>query len=182
MKERKTRLRTFRFSESLNRSLRKEAADEGTSVNALANSILGEYFDWRKKAWEFGFISLHKPIVIRLIEESDDETLARMGREDMAPSWIEQAEFFLQDSSPSETLKAMSRKSKTNPGAVTRITQEGGAYTIVMRHDFGPKWSIVVESALQEFVRKMFGVEPRITAGESVVTARFKADPRKIPA
>ena len=78
-------------------------------------------------------------------------------------------------------LKVMSRKSKTNPGAVTRITQEGGAYTIVMRHDFGPKWSIVVESALQEFVRKMFGVEPRITAGESVVTARFKADPRKIP-
>ncbi|MGD0478496.1 MAG: hypothetical protein ABSB29_10090 [Nitrososphaerales archaeon] len=165
----------------MERSLEKGAADEGTTVNALANSILGEYFDWRKKVEEFGFISLHKPIVIRLIEELDDETLARIGREDVAASWIEQAEFFLQDSSPNETLKAMNRRSKTNPGAVTRITQEENAYTIVMLHDFGPKWSIVVKSALQEFVRQSFHVEPQIIVGESVVTARFEVNPKNLP-
>ena len=162
-------------------SLQKEAADEGTTVNALANSILSEYFDWTKKAREFGFISLHKPIFMRLIKELDDETLARIGREDVAASWKEQAEFFLQDSTPNEMLEAMTRRSKSNPGTITRITQEEGAYTIVMRHDFGLKWSIVVKSALQEFARKMFHVEPRMSQGESVVTARFKVNPRDLP-
>ena len=113
--ERRTHLRTFRFSESLARSLQKEAADEGTTVNALANSILSGYFDWGKKAREFGFISLHKPIFMRLIDELDDETLARLGREVMVASWREMAEFFLQDSSREKVLEVLSMRSKINP-------------------------------------------------------------------
>jgi hypothetical protein len=176
--EGKSVLKTFRLSGSLDRSLKKGAADEGTTVNALANSILGAYFGWRKKAREFGFIPLYRPVLMRIIEELDDEALARIGREGVAASWIEQAEFFLQDPTPTKTLEAMSRRSKTNPGATTRITQEDGAYTIVMLHDFGPRWSIVVKGALQGFVRKTFDVEPRITVGGSVVTARFKVNPQ----
>ena len=177
--ERKTHLRTLRFSESLVSSLQKEAADEGTTVNALANSILSEYFDWAKKAREFGFISLHKPIFMRLIEEQDEETLARIGREVMTATWKEMSEFFFQDSSPDKILEILNMRSKMNPDRLrTRMTREKDTYTIVLRHDFGPKWSIVEKSALQELVRKTFLVEPRINAGESVVTARFKVNPR----
>ena len=176
--ERKTHLRTLRFSESLARSLEKEAADEGTTVNALANSILGGYFDWDKKAREFGFISLHKPIFMRLIEELDDETLARIGRETMTATWKEMAEFFLQDSSPDKMLEVLSMRSRINPTRLrTRITREEDTYTIVLRHDFGSKWSILERGALQELVNKTFLVEPRISVGESVVTARFKVRP-----
>ncbi len=173
--KRKTHLRTLRFSESLAHSLQKEAADEGTTVNALANSILSRYFDWDKKAREFGFISLHGPIFMRLIGELDDETLARIGREVMAVSWREMAEFFLQDSSPDKILEILSMRSRMNPTRLrTRVTKEEDTYTIVCRHDFGPRLSIILKSALQEFVRNSFLVEPRVTAGESVVTARFK--------
>jgi len=154
----------------------KEAADEGTTVNALANSILGGYFDWDKKAREFGFISLHKSIFMRLIEELDDETLARIGREVLTATWKEMAEFWLQDSSPEKILEVLNMRSKINPARLrTRITKEEDTYTIVLRHDFGPKWSIVEKGALQELVRKSFLVEPRISVGELVVTARFKA-------
>jgi hypothetical protein len=182
MDKRKTRIRTLRFSESLTRSLQKEAADDGTTVNALANTILNDYFDWTIKAREFGFISLHKPIFMRLVEEVGDETLARIGREVLAASWKEMAEFFLQDSSPDKILEVLSMRSKMNPGHLrTRITKEEGTYTIVCRHDFGPKLTIILKSALQELVRKSFLVEPRISAGESVVTARFKVNPRNLP-
>jgi hypothetical protein len=180
--ERKTHLKTFRFSESLAHSLEKEAADEGTNVNALATSVLSGYFDWDKKAREFGFISLHKPIFMRLLEELDDETLDRIGREVMAVTWKEMAEFFLQDSSPDKMLEVLRMRSKINPTRLrTRVTQEEGTYTIVLRHDFGPKWSIVEKGALQEFVRKAFLAEPRISVGESVVTARFKVHPQSSP-
>ena len=165
----------------MERSLQKEAVDEGTTVNALANSILSRYFDWDKKAREFGFISLHRSIFKSLLEESDDKTLARIGREVMAVMWKEMAEFFLQDSSPDRILEVLGMRSKINPSKLrTRITKEEGAYTIVCHHEFGPKLSIVLASSLQELVRKSFFVEPRITQGESVVTARFRVNPRNL--
>jgi hypothetical protein len=41
------------LSESLLRSLEKDAAEEGTSVNGLVNAILGRHYGWDKKAMEF---------------------------------------------------------------------------------------------------------------------------------
>ena len=181
--ERKTHLRTFRFSESLTRSLQKEASERGTTVNSLADSILSGYFDWDKKAREFGFVSLHRSFFTSLIEELDDKTLARIGREVMANMWKEMADFFFQDSSPDKILEVLSMRSKINPDKLrTRITKENGTYTIVCHHDFGPKLSIILASALQELVRKAFLVEPRVSQGESVVTARFKVNPQNLPA
>ena len=178
--KRKTHLRTFRFSESLARSLEKEAAEEGTTVNALANSIISGYFDWVKKAREFGFVAVHKPIFMRLVEGLEDEALARMGREAVTATWKEMAEFWFQDSTPDKILDAMKMRSKFDSKIRTRIPREENTYTIVFHHDFGPKWSVVLRSALQEFVRKSFLVEPRMSQGESVVTARFKVNPRSL--
>jgi hypothetical protein len=178
--KRKSVLKTIRFSESLARSLEKEAAEEGTTVNANVNLIISRHFDWHKKANEFGFVSVHKPVFMSLFGELDEKTLARIGREVLTASWREMAMFWFQDSSPDGILDALSLRSKFGSKMRTRMTREEDMYTVVCHHDFGPKWSIVLKSALQEFVRKSFLVEPRITAGESVVTARFKAKPRNL--
>jgi hypothetical protein len=177
--ERKTVLKTIRISESLARSLEKEAADEDTTVNADIGSILSRHFDWHKKAEEFGFVALHKPLLMSLIEGLDDVTLARIGREVLTSSWKEMAEFWLQDSSPKGLLDALSMASKFDSKMRIRVTQEEDTYTIVFHHDLGRKWSIVAESAAQELVKESFHVKPRITAGESVVTAHFKVSPQK---
>jgi len=50
-----------------------------------------------------------------------------------------------------------------------------------MRHDFGPKWSIVIKNGFEEFAKQSFHVKPRMSQGESVVTARFKVDSRNLP-
>ncbi len=119
---------------------------------------------------------------MRLIEELDDETLARIGKETLTATWKEMAEFFLQDSSPGKILEVLSMRSKINPTRLrTRTMREEDMYTIVLRHDFGPKWSIVEKSALQELVRTTFLAEPRISAGDSVVTVHFKVNPRSFP-
>jgi hypothetical protein len=181
--ERKSILKTFRISESLARYLEKEAAGEGVTVNALVNSVLGKYSDWDKKANEFGFIQVHASLFTRLVEDLDEEALARIGREVLYPIWKEMAEFFFQDSSPDKILEVLCIRSRLFPaGLRTRVTKEEGKYAIVCHHGFGLKWSIVMKSALQELVRKSFLVEPQVSAGESVVTARFKVNPRKLPA
>jgi hypothetical protein len=176
MGERKSRLRTIRLSESLERSLEKEAADEGTTVNADVNSILSQHFDWHKKAREFGIVEIPKSVFMSLTEGLDDETLARIGREVIPATWKEMAEFWFQDSSPDGIMKHLMMQAKFNPYNRTRITQEEGNYTIVLHHDFGSKWSIITKNAFQEFVKQSFHVVPRISVGESVVTARFKVN------
>jgi len=182
MNERKTRLKTIRISESLARSLEKEATDEGTTVNANVNSILDEHIVWHKKAQEFGFAAIPKQLFKSMLEGLDDETLARIGREVLPSVWKEIAEYWSGDSSPDGILNRLTERSKFTPHFRTRITREEGAYTIVMHHDFGPKWSIVTKNALQEFVKRSFHVEPRISVGESIVTSHFKVNPRHSPA
>ena len=177
--ERKTRMRTVRLTESLDRSLEKEAADEGTTVNADINSIIGQHFGWDKKAREFGFVWVHKPIFQRLVEIADDEELARLGREVIFATWKEMAEYWLQDSTPDGILDALSLRSKFGSSTRTRVTREEGEYTIVLHHEFGPKHSIALKSALQELA-KSFHATPRLSAGGAVVTARFNVNPRNL--
>lgn len=180
--ERKTILKTIRISESLARSLEKEADDEGTTVNADINSILNRHFTWNKKILEFGIAQIPKPLLKGILEGCDDDTLARIGREIGPAVWKEIAEFWIQDSSPDKILDMEASWSKVNPNFQTRVTREDGAYTITMRHDLGPKWSIITENALREFAKISFHVEPQISTGESVVTARFKVNPKNLPA
>jgi hypothetical protein len=174
----KTVVKTLRLSESLARSLEKEADDEGMTVNALVNRIINNYYGWEKRAREFGFISVHKPIYVRLIEEADEETLVRLGAEVVVNTWKEMAEFWLQDSSPDKMLEVLKLRSKLDHQSESRIAQDGDTYTIIFRNDYGPKFSIVAESALREFVRKSFHVVPLISRGDTVITARFKVNPR----
>jgi hypothetical protein len=91
------------------------------------------------------------------------------------------AEFFFGDSSPKGILHLLTTRSRFNPKNQTRVTEEEGKYVIVMRHDLGPKWSIIAKNGLEELVRQSFHVEPRISAGESVITARFKVNPLNLP-
>jgi hypothetical protein len=161
--------------------LEKEAADEGTTFNADIKSILSRHFAWDKKIREFGIAEIPKPLLRSLLEGCDDNTLARIGREIGPAVWKEIAEFWIQDSSPDRILDLEASWSKFNPNFQTRITREEGAYTITMRHDLGPKWSIITKNALQEFARESFHVKPQISVGESVVTARFKVNPKNLP-
>jgi hypothetical protein len=174
---RKSTLKTVRIPESLARYLEEEAADQGVTVNGLVNSVLGKYSDWDKKANEFGFLSIHKSLFTSLVDEVDEETLARIGREVLLTIWKEMAEFFYQDSSPEKILDVLCIRPRPFPaGLGTTVTREDGKYVIISHHQLGPKWSIALKSALQELVRKSFHVEPQVSAGESVVTVRFKAN------
>jgi hypothetical protein len=177
--ERKTVLKTVRISESLARHLEKEAADEGVTVNADINAILSEHFEFNKKAREFGIASAPKSILMSLIEAVDDKEVARIGREVVPAVWKELAEFWSNDSSQEGILESLAMRSKFNPTNRTRVTRDEDTFTVVLHHDFGPKWSLLNKNALQEFVRSSFHVEPQMSVGESIVTARFKVNPRK---
>ena len=88
------------------------------------------------------------------------------------------AEYWFQDSSPDRILDTINLRFKFNPLMRTEIVKEGDKYTVVFRHDLGPKWSILAAAAARELTRKFFHAEPRISRGESIVACRFKVHPR----
>lgn len=91
------------------------------------------------------------------------------------------AEYWLQDSTPDKMLEVLRLRAKLDSQTESRTTQDKDTYTIVFRNDYGPRFSIVAESALREFVKQSFHVEPRISRGDTVVTARFTVRPQKLP-
>lgn len=84
------------------------------------------------------------------------------------------AEFWLHGSTPGRMLELLRIRERLDSKTESKVMRDGDAYTIMFRNDYGPKYSIVAESAILEFVRKSFHVEPRISRGDSLVTAHFK--------
>jgi hypothetical protein len=181
MEKEKSVLKTIRIPESVSSALQKKADDEGTTVNAQINSIIRENVGWSSKAKKFGIATVPKSVFISLTEAVADEELDRIGREVALPAWKEMSEFWFQDSSPERIIDLLNLWSKFNPDFRTEITQKDRAYSIVLKHDFGPKWSILAKSAIHEFVTKTFQVEPKMSGGASVITARFRIDPKALP-
>jgi len=179
--KKKSILKTFRFPEPLAHSLQKEAADEGTNVNAQVNSIIRQHFEWDKKARESGFTMIEKAVLKALVDGLDEKTLERIGRE-VVPNWYEEmANYWFHESSPERILDTISLRFKFDPLMQTKITREENEYVVVFHHDLGPKWSVIAESAARALTKKFFHIEPQISRGNSVVTARFKVNLRDIP-
>jgi hypothetical protein len=171
--QRKTTLRTFRFTEELVHALEAEAEEQGTTVNALVSSILSKHAEWDSKAAKFGFVLVYKPIFMELLQGMDNGSLDRVGRTVVPAMWKEMASFWFGDSSENKILDLLSMRSRHLPYIQTEVKKEGRVYTIVSHHDLGPKWSIVLHGALDEMIRKSFHVQPTITMGDTVVTAEF---------
>lgn len=171
--QRKTTLRTFRFSEELAHSLEAEADEQGATLNALVSSILTKHVEWDAKAMKFGFIPIYKPIFMCLLQASDDRTLTQLGSAVLPAAWKEMASFLFLDSSEVKILDLLSQRGRYLPFVQTEVKREGRKCTIVSHHDLGPKWSIVLHSAFDEFVRKSFHTQPTISVGDTVVTVEF---------
>jgi hypothetical protein len=129
------------------------------------------------KMQDYGFVMVPRHLFRAFLEKLDDEKLAQLGREVMPGLLKEMAEWWQQDSTPEGMLRYLGLRGRPYSDDVqTTTVKEGGTYTIVHRHNYGPRWSILIRSAFQELVRKSFHAEPQISVGESVVTARFKVE------
>lgn len=153
--------------------LEAEVQEQGTSLSALVSSILVRHVEWDVKAAKFGFIPAYKPIFMGAIQMLDDESLDKMGRTVLPIMWKEMASFWFQDSSVDRILDLLSMRSRYLSYIQTEVKREGRKCIIVTHHDLGPKGSVVLHSAFDELVRTFFHAQPRISAGETVVTVEF---------
>jgi len=155
------------------RSLESEAEGSSITLNAHVSSILTKHIEWDAKAAKFGYIPTYKPIFMELLHAVDDESLRQMGRTILPAMWKEMASFWFEDSSIERILDLLSLRSRHLPYIQTEVKRQGRTCVIVSHHDLGPKWSIVLQSAYDELIRKFFHAQPKTSLGDTVVTAEF---------
>ena len=162
--------------QSVEQSLKTKAEDDGMTFNAEINSIIRQDLDWHGRMKEFGFAMMPRKLLKSIIERLDDNTLAMLGREAMVPLMKDMAERWLHDSSPEGVLRCLGMRGRPYGDYITTVEREGDWCTIVHKDKYGPKWSLIIQAATREFVKKSFHAEPEITVGESVVFSRFKVN------
>lgn len=178
---RRTGLRTFRLPEDLIAALEKEAQDDGTSLNALISSLAHRHAEWDSRAKRFGFISVHGPLFRGLLDRLDDQTLDQLGRTVLLPLWRDMATFFYNDLLPNRILDFLSMRSRHLTYVQTEVKMQDNLYTVVVHHELGPKWSVVLHAALDEMARQAFHTQPKMSVSGTVVTAEFRPHQESSP-
>jgi len=175
VEDKETVVRTFRLPLKRDHILMAEAEEKGITVNSLLNSILVDHQGWLKVARDSGFVYIHRSLYRAFIEELDEETLKRLGRT-VVLSWLEDmAQYLHQSTDPEKILDTIEFRYSHDSLMKANFTRNKGDYTLVFTHDMGPKFSVIAEAVARELVARYFHAEPRITRGESVVTAKFRA-------
>ena len=174
---RKSAVITLRVPEDLMRQLKKGAAESRVTVNAMANLVLRQFFEWQVPATETGFISMHRDFLRAMVANMGPDELTRIGKEDM-PNWIEQlAMSWYQSSSPDAILKTLVKRYESNLLIRLGVIREGDNYHITIRHDLGPNWSMIIETSINEVVTRFIHATPHSRRSRTMVTVTFKAPP-----
>ena len=73
--EQTTTLRTIRIPQELDNALKSISKERGISVNTFVSMLLKKYVEWDKYADRFGYISLTRESLRRILQATDDNKL-----------------------------------------------------------------------------------------------------------
>ena len=74
-KREQTTLRTVRIPQELDNALETISKERGLSVNSLVSMLLKKYVEWDKYADRFGYITLTRESLRRILNATDDNKL-----------------------------------------------------------------------------------------------------------
>jgi predicted DNA-binding ribbon-helix-helix protein len=157
----KTESITFRLESEILVSLRQEARRKDVSVNTLVSQIAKQHTNWHSLAVQAGFISVRKPLLIKLLESQNDEQIKLLAR-------------YIALSSNKDFLLMLRRKYNIYTALdmiETWISISGYSYThntddldysdrlhsFIVQHHMGMKWSLYL-SELYKNLFEEFGI------------------------
>lgn len=155
----KTESITFRLDCEILDYLRQEAKIKDVSINTLVSQIVKQHTNWHSIAAQAGFISVRKPVLIKLLESQTDEHIKSLAKHvalssnkdfilmlrrkynihsvlDMIETWIHVSGYPY-----THNLEDLDYSNKL--------------YSFIVQHNMGSKWSLylaeVYKSIFEEF-------------------------------
>jgi hypothetical protein len=165
-----TQTKSFRLDADILDALDMESARRGTSVNNLTNQILRKWVNFDRYLQDFGYVMLSVHDFLRALNSLDDNTIRNLA--------METGRRFPKDlilfTGQKNDLKTCIRFVETiicdyMRWANYHNSSTDSEYVITLRHNYGNKWSIALESMLATMFETNVSVRPRFTVTESTV-------------
>jgi predicted DNA-binding ribbon-helix-helix protein len=183
---RRTESITFRLESEILAKLRQEAKRKDISVNTLVSQVAKLYTNWYSTSAQAGFISVRKPLIIKLLESQNEEQIKTLAK-------------YVAFSSNKDFLLMLRRKYNIHSALdmiETWVSASGYPYShntedldysnrlhsFIVQHNMGMKWSLYLaelyKNLFEEFeVRNaQFDMTDSTLAFEIVVPIEGKQD------
>lgn len=168
--------RTIRIDADTDRFLREFSDKEGVSVNFLVNRALRRLVEWDIYAEKFGIVALPSAVVTKMMEHLTEEEAADLGR------WVgknllrEFLTFWFKGVTLEALVEGFPRLSSQYGKAFEyQGHEEGGRWTLVLKHGNGMRWSIYYEALLKSAYLELLDTVIVTEKTENQVVARFSA-------
>lgn len=170
----KSTTRTIRISRQLDRLLKKDATNKRVNINSLISSIITKYAEWDRYVESLRFVSI-PPDGLRLIIGSlDNEKVKEIGQQIGSRHLQEFLMLWFKKISIDSFFDGLTLFCRYSGMAKYDMdTTDGREYVVAMHHDLGRKWSIFMQSILEEGMKKTLNIMPKIDITESTIVFGF---------
>ena len=169
----KTVLRSIRISAEMEELLRQDAEQRGISVNGLVTGILQKYREWDRYAEKFGFVTITRNGWRMLLEAVEDAKFAALGKEMGGQNPREMTLFWFKKLNTETFLAYLSLISRYAKTMTYELETDGSSYTISLQVDTGPRGAVFWGNFIDQAIRTIAGVVPKVEIGRNSVVARF---------
>lgn len=163
---------TFRLDPTVMEAVRRDSAQEGFSLNSLANRQFQQYTEWDRLEGKIGFTTVRHRVVRAMLARLSDEEVAELGR---AQGPAEAREYILLRWK-TITIENFVRFVENYARFATQfnlIHHEDGEHLMIMAHALGEKWSIYLEAFMAAALEDLFGLRPETHRTDESVALSF---------
>jgi len=163
---------TFRLDRQTLAFLRKQAEEQKTSLNTLANQIFSKYAEWDAFGEKYGFVNFPHDFYRGIIDSADEEQLRRNAI--VAGKQLRDYLLFsFKRADPSTFVSGLRLAGRYSGMGSFEIEQERSHCKVIVHHGLGRKHSLYVCTALEEAIVTIVGVRPKSEVTDVSVIIEF---------
>lgn len=172
-KSEQTTLRTVRIPRELDNALENISKERGLSVNSFVSMLLKKYVEWDKYADRFGYITLTRESLRRILNTTDDNKLIESAQDYGSTVPKEFLMFWFKELNIDSVLNALSLRCKYANVAEYELKVDGKNYIIILHHDLGIRWSEFLGYTLQQEIKIVLQVLAQLEISRNSVVLKF---------
>jgi hypothetical protein len=162
---------SFRVNKEMLDKLRAEADVRRLSTNSLAIQIFSDYIAWHIAAQRAGFIAITAKFVSKLLENVEEEEIARIARE-FATNGSKEVLLILRNECSMESMLDVVETWARVCGYTFKVMTKDSRTTYVIQHNMGRKWSILIRELLSQIYEDFGRPSPIFDISDNIVSYR----------
>jgi hypothetical protein len=163
---------TFRLPTALLEELRKDAELEKINLNAFVGRIFSNHIQWERYERKMGLLPMTKPFLKEVINHLSNEQIVNLAQK------IEKENFkniltFMNESDDLDDFVEILRTWLTVSWMQLNIVLRNGSYHFNIQHDLGYKWSLYVQTLVEELSNDILQRRAEIKVTDNVISIVF---------